>query len=1081
MMLTNFFNENIDYLRFTIGVVYFFIAMIGYGLLINYKTLRPFFIGFSSLQSLYFFIGIYAPLYQYNEFFNSFRIIVFGLSFWFMFEGGRKMIRLHGFSWFKSWFFIIPLSVFVLILLLYPDYLGVNAILICFSVPAFLVIIAGSAMLARTYSDKTKPMLILYAAFVLFLCLLNLHLAVKTDFFPFKWMNAETFSDGFKVPVEFFMVVMLNALLILLLYMYVDATKTLYKIGILKYSLLGLMVFYFIVIAGLTIGFMFTGRVTQRGQYEEKSIFLKSAVMIGNAINPLRVKTLTGTSADLQNPDYNRLKEQLTLVREANPENRFLYLMKLKNNTVYFLCDSEDSASSDYSPPGDVFYEAPPDLKNAFLLQSPFVYGPYTDRWGEWMSAYVPVINHSTGEFLAILGVDMNAKAWYEKSEKRRVMPITIVGIIVILVLIFLAFYQNNRLNEARLIMSEKKYRNLFEMLREAAFLIDAHNLKIIEYNSMAKALFGLSHQHIKGIPFSEFFRDFSEFNIELFLKKSEHQSNIVDEAEIFIAPDTRYFIEISTNINYIDGDKHYTIILKNTTKRKLAEKETEDAKERAEQLLRLTPSAVFTVDANKKVTSWNNKAEQITGYSKEEMIGSECIIFAKEPCAENCGLFCENAKPVYLKECKILTKSGEYRSILKNADLIKDSKGNIIGGIESFEDISEIKNTQQELILARREAEKANQSKSEFLANMSHEIRTPIHGVLGLAELISQTPLNNVQTDYIENIKNSTYTLLDLINDILDFSKIESGKTTLQEQPFDLYKTIDLAHQILSPRIFNKEVSLNNIIMPDVPRLIFADEIKIRQILLNLLGNSVKFTLAGEISTLVEFNKEKQQISISVIDTGIGIDIEKHQQIFEKFVQADGSTARSYGGSGLGLSIALSNAKLMNGNISVNSTPGLGSKFVFVFPFKSPGDITLSDTSETLQQPAGFLFNPADKKVLVVEDQRINLLVLSEGLKKHGFQVFSAVNGSEALNMCRQNQFDVIFMDIHMPVMDGYQAAKQIRLIENSSKTVPIIALSADALIETIEKCKQSGMDDYVSKPFSLKQLIEKLNKHLR
>lgn len=479
---------------------------------------------------------------------------------------------------------------------------------------------------------------------------------------------------------------------------------------------------------------------------------------------------------------------------------------------------------------------------------------------------------------------------------------------------------------------------------------------------------------------------------------------------------------------------------------------------------------------------SINKSSMKMESIKPEDVIGKK--VTEAFPGVKDMGLFDVFVK-VYKTGQPMLHPIAHYRDkridVYRENFVLKLSTGEIVA---IYDDLTIQKQAEEKLILARDEAERANRAKSEFLANMSHEIRTPMNAIIGLNEILKETNLDEDQQDIVEKILESSKLLLNILNDILDYSKIEAGRFEVLKEKVNLKKLVRKLNTIFSNSASQKGINLEFIVDDNVPNEFISDEMRLTQVIGNLISNAIKFTEKGgvtvEVKILEQIDEKNVKLICTVSDTGIGISDENIKSIFEPFIQADSSITRRYGGTGLGLAISKKIVSSMGGEIEVKSKVGEGSSFCFCLPvevinWKSSTDemVENHDEIKTFNDLKGI-------NVLAIEDNPINQEVLVKILNKIGINVDTAFNGIEGVKKFQEdiNKYDLILMDIQMPMMDGYTAALKIREID---KNIPIIALTAAAMVEDKIKAIESGMTDHLPKPIDKNKLLELISKYVK
>lgn len=496
----------------------------------------------------------------------------------------------------------------------------------------------------------------------------------------------------------------------------------------------------------------------------------------------------------------------------------------------------------------------------------------------------------------------------------------------------------------------------------------------------------------------------------------------------------------------------------------------------------------------------WNRAMEQLTGIPQHEVLGKPITTGSPlEQLFPNQALMqaaINGQEVVAYEQSFVNPHTGRTGCFDARYGPLVDAVGTTLGSFGVMRDISDRKFIQQQLEQARLTAEQANQAKSTFLATVSHEVRTPLNAVMGITELLTQTSLDAEQHEFVEIIHTSSALLLSIINDILDFSKIEAERLDLEWRPFNLHRCIQESVKLLTPLAAEKNLPLRWTIEPQVPSHVVADVTRLRQILVNLINNAIKFTEAGQVEVQVSVPQMPQPsettvgIRFVVKDTGIGISAAQQAHLFQAFRQLDASITRRYGGTGLGLAISKNLVTALGGELTVESQVGVGSTFTFTLqmPIATPEDYALInheevssgslDRAQALEsQRQAINAEVLPLKVLVVDDLTVNLKVAQRMLAYLGYEADVVNRGQAAIAALSHTQYDVILMDIQMPEMDGYETTQTIRQLPQSTPTTPwIIAITAHAQKENRDRCLAVGMNDYLSKPILLSALVSGL-----
>jgi PAS domain S-box-containing protein len=524
--------------------------------------------------------------------------------------------------------------------------------------------------------------------------------------------------------------------------------------------------------------------------------------------------------------------------------------------------------------------------------------------------------------------------------------------------------------------------------------------------------------------------------------------------------------------------------------------KESELHTQQLASIVNCSGDAILRESNSGQIETWNHGAEILLGYSSREVIGQPLrILFDSNNrmTYEDCKRSLMSGEVYRVADTYLVAKDGDLRAVSIVASPIFDSSGKVVAASYIFHDVAGFKNTERELLRARELAEQANRGKSEFLANMSHEIRTPMTAILGYASILREEvdtkPWGKEASEFLEIIQRNGKHLLTIINDILDISKIEAGRLDVEVVSFCIERLLSEVIEIMQGKANEKEISLELELAPNLPSTIASDPTRLRQILINLVGNAIKFTHSGGVRVQANYESARKQLIVQIRDTGIGMTPEQVSQLFRPFHQADATTSRQYGGTGLGLSISKRLAGMLGGDVTVESELDRGSCFTLTVRGETgmhePPDAILLNRSNVLkseqsaQNEIRSLKSLDGVRILLAEDGLDNQRLIAFFLRKEGADLTIANDGAEALNMFRQHStvaevcpsFDLLLTDIQMPNMDGIELTKQLR---GMGVDIPIVALTANAMKGDSSYYLACGCDRYLAKPIDRKTLVE-------
>jgi PAS domain S-box-containing protein len=646
-------------------------------------------------------------------------------------------------------------------------------------------------------------------------------------------------------------------------------------------------------------------------------------------------------------------------------------------------------------------------------------------------------------------------------------------------------------LNQEKLQTAEERSRLLLNSAGEGIFGVDT-NGKINFINPSATKLLGyiedemigqdahglIHHSHADGAPYNV-------YDCPMHHSFTQGTSHKVTDEVLWRKDKTPFDVEYSsTPIKKDDQLLGAVVTFLDVSARKKAEAKFEHQQQQFASMVSNVPGAIYRVidDSAWPIIYMSDEIENITGYPASDFMESKIVTFSTIMYPDDVAPIGQKIQEQFSQgksfqvDYRVIAKSGDIVWVRSQGQSIKTENDAWIDGV--LIDITEAKKVENELKAAKKTAEEATQAKSDFLANMSHEIRTPMNAIMGMTHLALQTDLTPKQQDYLKKTHGSATSLLGLINDILDFSKIEAGKMDMESIGFHLDDVLDNVSTLISIKAEETGLALEFQTPSEIPRFLKGDSLRLGQILTNLSNNAVKFTAKGKVTIetkLIEETPENVTLQFAVHDTGIGLTPEQIGKLFKSFSQADSSTTRKFGGTGLGLTISKRLVEMMNGKIWVESEPGKGSSFIFtaVFGHGDEEEITARSAHKGFDKEQ--LKSIQGARILLVEDNEINQQVAQELLEKAGFVIDIAEDGQKAVEAVEKESYDLVLMDIQMPVMDGYESTKEIRK-RPQFNNLPILAMSASAMTQDLEFALSAGMNGHVAKPIELNLLFSAL-----
>ena len=826
-----------------------------------------------------------------------------------------------------------------------------------------------------------------------------------------------------------------------------------------KYS----MQFLLMMLIMLTAGWLLTELLGRDADQSTRGDILNLAQVAGASLDTSQVKQLTGPPTDASRPQYNALRARLIQINQATSHIRWLYLTQQNEGRILFTVDSIASDDPKHSGPGVPYNRPPQALFTVFATGQPVVVGPYTVGGISFISAFVPLLDPATGQVMQVLEADINAVDWQIAVGKARLAGISITLLITLMFVGFFIARERMAATSQQINASEKRLSGAQKIAHIGSWTY-LPELEQMTWSEEMYRIFGISARNgpLAYTDLHRYFhpRDWARFNT--LNQQAVQESGSAYELEMrLIRPDgvMRYVTARAQGVRRSQSGGLAQVLgtLQDVTERKKVQEEVAEWKNRYDLIIAASRQLVYENDLDSGSMIWGSSLFEVLGYSPAEMQGGVdrwTELIHPEDRSEAIWTWARAKANLanYDMQYRILHKDGAYRWMQDRGDFAASGAAKLSHMMGMLQDITERKQAEEALAHAHAELEavnvevqKASQIKSQFLANMSHEIRTPMNAIIGMTGLLLDTEMSAEQRDFAGTIRTSGEVLLDLINDILDFSKIEAQKMDLENQAFELRRCVEEGLDLIAPRAAEKKLELACSLEEDLPRFVFGDVTRLRQILVNLLSNAVKFTDEGEVVVSVSGQRvehDQYLLHFAVHDTGIGIPPDRIDRLFQSFSQVDTSTTRRFGGTGLGLAISKRLSELMGGTVWVESAgePGQGSTFHFTILAQAAPD-------QHGLQPVGAesgVLDLAEKSLLVVDDNSTNRQILLRQAQSWGMKASAVASGPEALALIHQGaSFDAAVLDSQMPGMDGVALASAVRK-EETGQTLPLVLLTS-------------------------------------